>query len=76
LQDHSKATAAGKRREWKRERREGDERGMGSTPTRAALFIGGPPNLPIAVPSAVECASTTLFREVREKIKAVFSLTD
>jgi hypothetical protein len=33
-------------------------------------------NLPVAVPSAVQHASTTLFREVREKIKADFSLTD
>jgi hypothetical protein len=49
---------------------------MGSTPTRAALFIGGPPNLPVAVPSAVQHAPTALFREVREKIKADFSLTD
>jgi hypothetical protein len=49
---------------------------MGSTPPRAALFIGGPPNLPVAVPSAVQHASTALFREVREKIKADFPLTD
>jgi hypothetical protein len=52
---------AGKRREWKRERQEQEERGMGSTSTRAALFIGGPPNLPVAVPSALQYASTALF---------------
>jgi hypothetical protein len=49
---------------------------MGSTPPRAALFIGGPPNLPVAVPSAVQHASMALFREVRENNKADFSLTD
>jgi hypothetical protein len=76
LQGRNKATAAGKRWEWKRERREGEERGMGSTPTRAALFIGGPPNLLVAVPSTVQHASTALFRHVREKNKADFSLTD
>jgi hypothetical protein len=41
---------------------------MGSTPTQAALFIGGPLDLPVAVPSAVQHASTALFREIREKI--------
>jgi hypothetical protein len=40
-QDRRKATATGKRREWKRERREEEEREMGSTPTQASLFIGG-----------------------------------
>jgi hypothetical protein len=40
-QDRRKATATGKRWEWKRERHEEEEREMGSTPTRAALFIGG-----------------------------------
>jgi hypothetical protein len=40
-QDRKKATAAGKRWEWKQMRREEEERGMGSTPPRAALFIGG-----------------------------------
>jgi hypothetical protein len=54
----------------------GRRKGMGSTPTRAALFMGGPLNLPVAVPSAVQHAPTALFREVREKIKADFSLTD
>jgi hypothetical protein len=49
---------------------------MGSTLPRTALFIGGPSNLPVAVPSAVQHASKALFREVREKIKADFSLTD
>jgi hypothetical protein len=34
---------------------------------------GGPPNLSVAVPSTVQNASTTLPREVREKIKADFS---
>jgi hypothetical protein len=37
---------------------------------------GGPPNLPVAVPSAAQHASTALFREVREKIKTDFSLTN
>jgi hypothetical protein len=54
----------------------GRRRGMGSTPPWAVLFIGGPPNLPIVVPLAVQHASTALSREVREKIKADFSLTD
>jgi hypothetical protein len=54
----------------------GRRRGMGSTPPQAALFIGGPPNLPVVVPSIVQHASTALSREVREKIKADFSLTD
>jgi hypothetical protein len=49
---------------------------MGSTPTRAALFIGGPLDLPVAVPSVVQHASTALFREVREKIAADSSLTE
>jgi hypothetical protein len=49
---------------------------MGSTPTRAALFIGGPPNLSVAVSATVQHAATALFREVREKIKADCSLTD
>jgi hypothetical protein len=53
----------------------GRRRGMGSTLPRAVLFIGGPPNLSIAVPSTVQCASTALSREVCEKIKADFSLT-
>jgi hypothetical protein len=41
-----------------RGRRKGNE----VNPPRAALFIGGPPNLPVAVPSAVQRASTSLFR--------------
>jgi hypothetical protein len=49
---------------------------MGSTPPRTTLFIGGPPNLPVAVPSVVQHVSTALFREVREKIKADFSVKD
>jgi hypothetical protein len=53
----------------------GRRRGMGSTPPRAILFIGGPPNLSIVVPSTVQCASIALSREVREKIKAEFSLS-
>jgi hypothetical protein len=53
----------------------GRRRGMGSTPPRAVLFIGGPTDLSIAVPSTVQHASTALSREVREKIKADFSLT-
>jgi hypothetical protein len=48
---------------------------MGSTSPRAALFMGGSRNPPVAVPSAVQHVSTALFREVREKIKADFSLT-
>jgi hypothetical protein len=32
--------------------------------------------MPVAVPSAIQHASMALFREVREKIKADFSLTD
>jgi hypothetical protein len=46
---------------------------MGSTPPRATLFIGGPLNLSVEVPSTVQNASTALSREVREKIKAEFS---
>jgi hypothetical protein len=38
------------------------KRANGSTPTRAALFIGGPLDLPISVPSAVQRASTALVR--------------
>jgi hypothetical protein len=41
----------------------GGRRGrMGSTLTRAALFIGGPLDLPVVVPSAVQRATTTLSR--------------
>jgi hypothetical protein len=41
-QDRKRATTVGKRRKWKRQRhKEEEERGMGSTPPRAALFIGG-----------------------------------
>jgi hypothetical protein len=40
------------------------------------IYRGGAPNLPVAVPSAAQHASTTLFREVREKIKEHFSLTN
>jgi hypothetical protein len=53
---------------------EGRRRGMGSTPPRAILFIGGPPNLSVAVPSTVQCASTAQSRELRAKIHADFSL--
>jgi hypothetical protein len=53
----------------------GRRRGMRSTPPRAVLFIGGPPNLSVAAPSTVQYASTVPSREVREKIKADFSLT-
>jgi hypothetical protein len=53
----------------------GRRKRMGSTPPRAILFIGGPPNLSVAVPSTVQCASTALSREVCEKIKADFPLT-
>jgi hypothetical protein len=51
-------------------------KGMGSTPPRVTLFIGGPPNLSVAVPSTVQSASMALSREVCEKIKADFSLID
>jgi hypothetical protein len=37
---------------------------------------GAPPNLSVAVPSTVQHASMALFREIRENIKADFSLTD
>jgi hypothetical protein len=68
-EQHSRKIAG---RQWrrKRERREEGERGMGSTPPRAALFIRGPQNLPVVVPSVVQYASTDLFREVCEKISA------
>jgi hypothetical protein len=36
----------------------------------------GPLNPPVAVPSAIQHASTALFREVREKITADPSLTN
>jgi hypothetical protein len=49
-------------------------KGMGSTPPQAVLFIGGPPNLSVAVPSIVQCASTALSRELCTKIQADFSL--
>jgi hypothetical protein len=49
---------------------------MGSTPTRAALFIGGPLDLPVAVPSAVQRASMALFRKIHEKIASDSSPTD
>jgi hypothetical protein len=62
----AEATAAGGRR-----------KGNGVNPASGRLIHrGGPPNLPVAVPSDVQHASTALFREVREKIKADFSLTD
>jgi hypothetical protein len=57
----------------RRESDRGRRRGMGSTPPRTVLFIGGPRNLSVAVPSTVQNASTDLFREVCEKIKADFS---
>jgi hypothetical protein len=47
---------------------------MGSTPPRAALFIGGPLNLPVAVPFVIQHTPMDLFREVREKILVVSSL--
>jgi hypothetical protein len=49
-------------------------RGMGSTPPRAVLFIGGPPNLFVVVPSTVQCASTALSQELRAKIQLDFLL--
>jgi hypothetical protein len=51
-------------------------KGNGVNPASGLLiYRGGPPNLSVAVPSTVQCASTALSREVREKIKADFSLT-
>jgi hypothetical protein len=51
----------------------GRRKGNGVNPASGRLiYRGGPPNLPVAVPSAVQHASTALFREVREKIKADF----
>jgi hypothetical protein len=49
---------------------------MGSTPPQDTLYIGRSTDLLVAVPSAVQYASTALSREVREKIKANFPLTD
>jgi hypothetical protein len=64
----------------KEEEGDGSERkktkGMGTTPTRATLFIGGPPNLSVVAPCSVQHAPTVLSREVREKIEADFSLTN
>jgi hypothetical protein len=51
-------------------------KGNGVNPASGRPIYRGPPNLSIAVPSTVQCASTALSREVREKIKAEFSLTD
>jgi hypothetical protein len=62
--------AAARDRESDRSESDRDRRkakGMGSTPPRVTLFIGGPPNLSVAVPSTVQSASTVLFREVREE---------
>jgi hypothetical protein len=52
----------------------GRRKGMGSTPSQAALFIGGPLNLSAAIPSTVQYNSMALSREDREKIRADFSL--
>jgi hypothetical protein len=49
-------------------------KGMGSTPPRLTLFIGGPPNLSVTAPYSVQHAPTALSREVRDKIEADFSL--
>jgi hypothetical protein len=68
----SKAVARSLRCTRERESDGGRRRGIGSTPPRAALFIGRPPNLSILVPSTVQYASTAPSREVREKIKVDF----
>jgi hypothetical protein len=52
----------------------GRRKGNGVNPTSASLFIGGPLNLLVVVPSAVQHAPTDLFREVHEKISADLSL--
>jgi hypothetical protein len=49
---------------------------MGSIPLRAVLFIGGPLNLSVPVPSTVQSASMALSQEICEKIEAEFSPTD
>jgi hypothetical protein len=66
--ERSGRKTAGKLRRWKRERQEEEERRMGSTSTQAALFIGGPLDLPVVVPSTIQYASTALVREIREEI--------
>jgi hypothetical protein len=53
---------------------EEDEGEWGQPHLRPPYLQGGLPNLPVVVPSIVQHASTSLFREVREKIKAYFSL--
>jgi hypothetical protein len=74
VRERSSRKTVGKRWWRKRERRKEEERRMGSTPT--ALFIGGPLDLPIAVPSAVQHAPMALFQEVCEKIATDLSLTE
>jgi hypothetical protein len=55
----------------------GKRKGNGVNPASCRLiYRRGPPNLPVVVPSAVQHASTALFREVRENIKAYFSLIE
>jgi hypothetical protein len=49
-------------------------KGMGSTPPRLTLFIGGPPNLSVAAPCSIQHAPADLSREAREKIEADSSL--
>jgi hypothetical protein len=75
-QSQDRYGAVRERKRWKQQRQEEEERGMGSTPPWAALFIGGPANLSVAAPSTIQYASTTPSQEVREKIKADFSLAD
>jgi hypothetical protein len=51
-------------------------KGNGVNPTSGRpIYRGGPLNLSVVVPS-IQFASTAISREVREKIKADFSLTD
>jgi hypothetical protein len=53
---------------------EEDEGEWGQPRPGSSYLLGGPPNLSVVVPSTVQCASTALSLEVREKIKADFSL--
>jgi hypothetical protein len=54
----------------------GGRKWNGVNPAPSHLIYRGSTDLPVAVPSAVQHASTALSREVREKIKADFSLTN
>jgi hypothetical protein len=54
----------------------GRRKGSGVNPASGHLIYMGSTESTVVVPSAVQHASTALFREVREKIKVDFSLTD